>query len=468
MSLLDALLLDPPRIDVWVAYRSTVTSPASVQGSGTQNDPFTVNSAADFDKLMNDANLIPVNTCVHLGPGTFQTTGYKDGGGAGWQIRTGVRIVGSGIDVTKLQIAGNSTSATFYAIGHTLSATTVDFCEVSDLTIDCNKTALTGTTAAAGAVRIMGNHSRVVRVKVINWGSNSASLSFVIGMLTGNGTTNPNAVVNCGIQECVVLSPVAGGVTGGNIAVLHIGASEAQSGTTGNGIGGYIRDCFVDCGQTIGNAATDKFYRALSMSWCKAGVVEGNQVHNTFYGGPYSTLPAEGITVRDNTYRNVATGPFYGLGSAGTMKILIEGNQIELTTVSVNPIIPDATRFALGVILYNNTNGTGGPIPYSSVILRSNRIWYLDDGVPSTNPGSGTYIVGASNLLVRENMLQLTATNPLRNRDCGSVQYFENRARSGGLVQGVREITSTTQDLIYTELATDADDAFMLSLLLKR
>src|SRR6266540_4171632 len=35
MSLLDALLLDPCRINVWISYRTD-----AVNGSGTQNDPY--------------------------------------------------------------------------------------------------------------------------------------------------------------------------------------------------------------------------------------------------------------------------------------------------------------------------------------------------------------------------------------------------------------------------------------------
>jgi len=35
MSLLDALLLDPYRINVWIAYRTD-----GVKGSGKQNDPY--------------------------------------------------------------------------------------------------------------------------------------------------------------------------------------------------------------------------------------------------------------------------------------------------------------------------------------------------------------------------------------------------------------------------------------------
>ena len=69
MSLLDALLLDPVRIDVWVAKRAAGTG----AGSGTQNDPYDASTVAMFDTVM---NMIAVNTCVHLGPGTFQTAGF--------------------------------------------------------------------------------------------------------------------------------------------------------------------------------------------------------------------------------------------------------------------------------------------------------------------------------------------------------------------------------------------------------
>lgn len=87
MSLLDALLLDPVRINVWVAKRAD-----GISGSGTQNDPYDGSTAAKFDTLMRD--VIGVNTCVHLGPGEFATAGYYDGlTGSGWQAKSGVRIV---------------------------------------------------------------------------------------------------------------------------------------------------------------------------------------------------------------------------------------------------------------------------------------------------------------------------------------------------------------------------------------
>jgi hypothetical protein len=110
MSLSESLLLDPYRMDVYVANRAD-----GVAGSGTQNDPFDGSTQPKFDAVMNS---IATYTCVHLGPGIFKTNGYSDTTGGGWQPRTGTKIVGSGIDVTTLQLAGNVSSAHFYVIDH--------------------------------------------------------------------------------------------------------------------------------------------------------------------------------------------------------------------------------------------------------------------------------------------------------------------------------------------------------------
>jgi hypothetical protein len=56
MSLLDALLLDPIRIDVWIANRGD-----GIAGSGTQTDPYDGSTLAKFDALMSG---MAVNTCI--------------------------------------------------------------------------------------------------------------------------------------------------------------------------------------------------------------------------------------------------------------------------------------------------------------------------------------------------------------------------------------------------------------------
>ncbi len=219
MSLLDALLLDSYRMNLWVAYRTD-----GVTGSGTQSDPFDGSTQAKFDGLMNampilvtsltyvgttatvtainhgfaNASTVVINgvtgtsaglfngsfvisyvdantftytmsstpssapsgtiTCrlstangplvgidvnpplaIRLGPGTFRTNGYSDAiATGGWQPRPGMKIVGSGIDVTTLQVAGSSSSsnAHLYAIGHAVSPNghpnLLDYFEVCD------------------------------------------------------------------------------------------------------------------------------------------------------------------------------------------------------------------------------------------------------------------------------------------------------------------------------------------------
>jgi len=89
MGLTDALLLDPYPFEIWIAQRSD-----GQKGSGTLNDPYDGGTATKFDGIM---NALPGPTCVHLGPGTFQTAGYRVDA-VGWQVKAGMRITGSGLD----------------------------------------------------------------------------------------------------------------------------------------------------------------------------------------------------------------------------------------------------------------------------------------------------------------------------------------------------------------------------------
>ena len=83
MSLLDVFLLEPCRVNVWVAARTD-----GIAGSGTLSDPYNGSTPAVFDELMNDFAAQVTETTgvrVNLGPGLFQTAGYYDGTTGGWQ-----------------------------------------------------------------------------------------------------------------------------------------------------------------------------------------------------------------------------------------------------------------------------------------------------------------------------------------------------------------------------------------------
>ena len=357
-------LLDPYRMDVWVANRTD-----GVSGTGTQNDPFDGSLQAKFDAVMNG---IGTYTCVHLGPGTFQTKGYNDATGGAWQPKAGLKLVGSGVDVTVLQLASSSTNNTnYYAIGHALSSSgqpkSLDLFEVSDLTIDCNFTAFTASSVACGAVRVLGNHARIRRLKLINWGSNDATNRpcFVVSAVTA---TDLVWVEDCGIEECIAVSPAAGGNTG-PVTVFHAGAVESPQLTPQNyGVAPYIRNCFVDA------SPSTLEIRGLSMGWSKAGIIEGNQVHNLTYGVFQQATSTQDLVIRNNWFKNVNKGVLVGnKGAASTNGTLGKTGSVATVTIS------GGHNLSIGDFALLNTSGaynglvvTVLPTSFSSTVFKFN------------------------------------------------------------------------------------------------
>jgi hypothetical protein len=408
MSLLDALLLDPYRMNIWIASRTD-----GVAGSGTQNDPYDGSTAARLDTVLNS---LVASTRIHFGPGTFQINGYQDGAVSGW-LKSGMKIVGSGMDVTKLQMVGvSTTNKHYFAIGHPLSSggqpNLIDFFEISDLTIDCNLAGAT-TLTACGAVRVMGNHARTRRIKVINWGKKASGPDcFVIAMITADPASGATAVIDTGIEECIAIQPDAN--TSSPITVFHAGPKDdSGSNAEGFGTGPFIRNCFCDCAALTNPLTFD--IRGLSMAWCKAGIVEGNQIHNTKYGGPYvSKSSSRDLVVRNNFYKNVAKGPFWNLATLTATSLTAlardltydSSGKTAVATLSNHGLLAgDRVKFAI----------SSGPAQYVGIFVVLN--------VPATDkfryvmisdPGSGGVtgptmqkIFGVAKLVVEGNTIEL-------------------------------------------------------------
>jgi len=97
---------------------------------------------------------------------------------------------------------------------------------------------------------------------------------------------------------------------------------------------------------------------------------------------------------------------------------------------------------------------------HGNIIIRDNRLRYVDSGAGN---GNGIRVYNAKNLLVRENVLELSPAQPLyplNCKNCGSVAYFENQTPAGVLLRGYNENYTTS----YGELETDVEDAFILAL----
>lgn len=541
MPLTDALLLDPCPFDKFLAIRND-----GLAGTGTIDDPLSANTPERFDAIM--SSIQPL-TVVHLGPGMFQTRGYYDGGaftGYGWQAKGQTRIVGSGKDVTTLQLVSNGSTTGYphyYAIGHAFTTSQngppnlADFLEISDLTIDCGASSQGSQTRRCGAIRIMGNHVRVMRVKVIDWGSPAftANPCFAISLVTAAPDVGVSGVNDAGIEDCIVLGPT----TAGPAVALHVGPSEDVTPMVeACGKVPFIRNCFVD----FENLDATYDHRALSMGWCLGGVIEGNEVYNVKHAGLFlQQASIRDMALRNNFIKNVYKGlafqpglaPFAPGSLPGTLtrsgttatvtlpvshnlavgdcvqltgqphdfdgihevtglasgmaftfatsvtsataatvldlnrvygragKLLIESNDVELAIPTSGELIGihlDDGSMALDPIYPAYVHG--------DALVRDNRIRYVDGQFDPGYAGYGLQANGVGRLMVQDQVLELAPANPLRNSGCGAVTYFNNRTPDGQLIQGVKQDNNVTRK--YDELATVAEDAFMMGLLARR
>lgn len=533
MSLLDSFLLEPYPFNIWIAVRSD-----EAKGSGTASDPY----HGGDGKLDGILNGLPENTQVHLGPGEFLTQGYAEGVSGGWQVKAGMKIEGAGIGVTTLRLFNHTANARYFGIGFDILTTgKLNYCEVSDLTIDCNL-AGAGASTAASAVRLMGDHVKVFRVKAINWGSKDAAKSIsVISCVcaTSNSGIPETNSANAGLEDCIVVLPGAGNV--GLCTALSVANAEEDvfASPETHGKAPFIRHCFVDCGVGTpdANPATAK-YRGLAMSWCHGGVIVGNQIHNVDIGGPYidGQRSTRDVVVRDNSYRNVARGPFWNLGTLatetspgslarsgtvgtvsglslfkdfepgtrvrlitspadysgvyivqtktatsftvtvptagaalvtvssarkvfGVNRAIVEGNNIELS--------PDASDVrAIAVVDNNDSSPYVEPPDYvhEQVILRNNKIRYVDNVAPNDAAGTLIELKGVRNIIVQNNVLDTLATASMAHTRCANATYFNNRTPGGVLLRGLNNTTGAKT----SELETDAEDAFVMAMFNER
>jgi hypothetical protein len=186
------------QLQVYIAVRTD-----GLPGSGTQADPYDGSTAAKFDALLRS---IPAYTTIHLGSGTFLTTGSASYNGTqGYIVKPGWKIMGAGKDLTTVKAIYYPAAAG--PIGHHVfeGDCNVDGngTVISDLTVDCNWQnlgAATGTKTAA--INLFGNNCRISRVRAINAYGNWASLAecFCISISPVHSMNATGAV----IEDCDV------------------------------------------------------------------------------------------------------------------------------------------------------------------------------------------------------------------------------------------------------------------------
>jgi hypothetical protein len=234
-------------------------------GSGTITDPYRTSTAQQFDQLLSGST-IPQDTTIHLLAGTFYT--YGDGSTNapnGIRMKTGWKLRGAGMDATTISVATMPNPQAPCCAGAIIggvpnygASMATHNAEVSDLTVDCNvqgqNPMLATNGVNYGAVSIMGNNTKISRVKVINWGSTSLYENWPLGIY--NHWYSGIITTNCIIEDCIIGPPAPVSMPNGATGISIGGGPDpagAYVGTPGPGWieGAEIRRCFssgIRCG----------------------------------------------------------------------------------------------------------------------------------------------------------------------------------------------------------------------------
>ncbi|HEV2392533.1 MAG TPA: hypothetical protein VG146_09240 [Verrucomicrobiae bacterium] len=324
MSLMDALLLDPFALDVWIAPRTD-----GVSGTATESDPLDGSTQAKFDGAMlalpiavssitrssTTATVLAINNgysngdlvlivgatgldgglyngifsifnvnigantfqytmsgtpgaaatgviscrlavaagavvplpvippvAVHLGPGTLQTQGFAPGlSQTQWRPGAALKVFGSGMGVTILQVVGASLDYEYVAIGSNYNDY-LDSFEASDFTVDCNLAGQMSSTLACAAIQVVGKHTRTRRIRVINYGTQTPGFECFPLTIGGAHPDLSDAGEECFddvIEDCILEQPSLNNAR--ETTCTNIGGGERPT----DGVTAYHRACVV-------------------------------------------------------------------------------------------------------------------------------------------------------------------------------------------------------------------------------
>jgi preprotein translocase subunit SecG len=274
--------------DFWVC------STNNPSGNGTLANPFDGSTQSQFDRVMNS---MPPSCRIHLLSGTYQTYGVATNA---WIIKTGQKVIGSGIDNTIIHLNGSS-------IGNTVAGGTN--IEVLDLTVDAS-----GRTNQSG-IYIFGDHSAIRRVKAVNF-ENSTIEIFALSIVSYwfGGPTVFHSEGNV-IEECEVDISDQGPFSAINVGG---GPSQYQSAS--------VRNNRVIA--TPRSSYNNRF--GINLSSNHDSLVEANYVYGVDAGFYSDSGSNTNVMILNNTFQNVLYG-VHTLYHAHT-NILLWFNNISLAT----------------------------------------------------------------------------------------------------------------------------------------
>lgn len=293
-------------------------------GHGTQESPWLVTSAEDFDQRLRS---LPPGCRISLGPGIFPTHGR-----ARWQLKTGQRLLGAGMGRTILRLEKPPPGAPLAVVVGTLNDDAEDIV-VQDLTIDCHYQTSWGPITVQG-VNLEGSYHTLRRVEVLR-AAGFAQECFALGI----GAHKRESYGNL-IEHCVVREYVGGWCTAiyfVNNSCLHDPHNPAPVFTRG-----LVRQNFVDLSKGWFPKGGGCAYGGGGM---ERAIFRENRSLGAVYGFNFDTTRLQNTVLANNTFEFCSYAGIHA-------RSLRPGDRIENlvligNTVSLRPLPGQPSAFGI-------------------------------------------------------------------------------------------------------------------------
>lgn len=358
-----------------------ITTNSATMNLGTLQEPFDGSTQLKFDSVVYN---LPTNSVLHILPGTYTTIGAQVNG---FIPKAGQKIIGSGIDVTKVQLQSGAGSGL-----SVISGGSCDKVEVSDMTIDCGPS----NAGTVHGIILWGSKCAIRRVKVINANHDGvvSSESFCIAIVNVPGSNSEGNI----IEECEVSQFRQGSCSG-----ISLGA------TSPGWISGVIRNNRI----FLNNAFDANINLAINCYNLLNSLIEANYVNTADYGFYGDTFTYTNVIVAHNMFLNVCNG--VGIFSSIRENLSFIDNKITVTNA--------ANGAGYGFLLWTAES-------IRSVLIKGNTVQYnFGDSVVI---GYGIRATNVQHLEAVDNVFDKSMLNDLRG--CTNVVLRNNRDFDGNVI----------------------------------
>jgi hypothetical protein len=330
-----------PSAGIWIASRSDGQS-----GRGTNSDPYDGSTVARLTALMN--NVVHPNTIVHFAAGDYHVSTLT--------LKSGVKLLGAGKDITNFLWHGTSQLGMIYSFGGAHGAL------ISDLTLNGQQD-IWGATPMAVSIFDSNNVTlRNIRATNFKGGANEA---FLVTQISQSISVTGALIENCEVDH-FVSGP--GGAT--LLGFVHGGGGSGANRITGTVQNNYIHDC--PGVQGLNGGGTNSLY-------------QGNLVVGTFAGWYHDAWPVNGSRVINNQFINCTHMGIVATSDAGGVDDPNNGCDGLIVANNIVTLDPSVTSDMYGVWL-RGVHVTNAQVSGNSVTKATANRWQY--GYLLTGPGT--------------------------------------------------------------------------------